>query len=368
VGARKPLRLIDLFAGAGGMTRGFVSEGYIPVKAVEADLHAAATYASNFGEDHTYWGKIEDFRDVPEADVVVGGPPCQGFSNLGKRDDLDDRNELFREFVRVAGAANADVFVFENVDRFRRTPHLRWLEVAASKEGFVTQTYTLNAADFGVPQRRVRTIVIGSRVGPVPDPVETHARLGAVDGRPSWMTLSDAIRSLAFDPSASSPPKRVTTHFGQEVPGAFSLSEIHFRRSYQEISLERYDRIAPGRNRFDLPDHLLYECWRRHKTGSGDVLGRLEWDKPAVTIRTEFFKPEKGRYLHPEWNKRGRRVNRALTHAEAARLQGFDDSHTWCGSKIEIARQIGNAVPPPLAAAVARAVREHLVSLRRRAA
>ncbi len=91
--------MIDLFAGCGGMTAGFVKAGFEPVAAVEVDLHAASTYAANFGERHTFWGDIADFRQVPRADVVIGGPPCQGFSNLGPRDDSDPRNQLWREYV-----------------------------------------------------------------------------------------------------------------------------------------------------------------------------------------------------------------------------------------------------------------------------
>jgi DNA (cytosine-5)-methyltransferase 1 len=140
---------------------------------------------------------------------------------------------------------------------------------------------------------------------------------------------------------------------GPTIPGPYKLDDLHIGRTYWDISVQRYTRIAPGRNRHALPDKLQMECWRKHKAGAADVLGRLEWDKPSVTIRTEFFKPEKGRYLHPEWSRTGRRINRAITHAEAALIQGFDDRDVWCGSKVEIARQIGNAVPPPLAAAVA---------------
>jgi DNA (cytosine-5)-methyltransferase 1 len=103
-------------------------------------------------------------------------------------------------------------------------------------------------------------------------------------------------------------------------------------------------------NRFDIPDHLLARCWREHTSGSVDVMGRLSWDKPSVTIRTEFFKPEKGRYLHPT-------EHRALTHHEAARIQGFPDDYKWVGSKVSIARQIGNAVPIPLG----RAIGQHLL-------
>lgn len=354
-------RLIDLFSGAGGMTRGFVEEDFVPVMAVESDLQAAATYAANFGEDHILCGPIESFIEVPEADVVIGGPPCQGFSNLGKRDLDDTRNRLYMQFLDVVAAAHAKVFVFENVARFRQTPQCDDLLELAEDLGFRCSAFTLNAALFGVPQRRTRTIIIGSRLGQVGDPVETHGKPQDPDtGKPAWRTVRDAIAQLPPTPPTVELPARWSYYFGERVRGAFALQDIHVGRTYRPVSLQRYDLIAPGRNRFDLPDELLFECWRKHKSGSGDVMGRLEWDKPSVTIRTEFFKPEKGRYLHPQWEQRGRRQNRALTHAEAALLQGFDERHVWCGTKVEIARQIGNAVPPPLARAAARVVRQEL--------
>lgn len=132
----------------------------------------------------------------------------------------------------------------------------------------------------------------------------------------------------------------------KETNAPFRTYELHLSRNYAPLSLARFSAIPVEGNRFDLPDELQAPCWRKHKTGSGDVMGRLSWDKPSVTIRTEFFNPEKGRYLHPT-------ENRALTHHEAARIQGFPDSHQWVGSKTAIAKQIGNAVPVPLAAALA---------------
>src|SRR5215831_11942908 len=103
------------------MTSGFARAGYEPIAAVEWDLHAAATHAANFGEEHVFWGDVTDYYDVPSADVVIGGPPCQGFSNLGSRDVADPRNKLWREYMRIVVAADPKVFVIENVERFRRS-------------------------------------------------------------------------------------------------------------------------------------------------------------------------------------------------------------------------------------------------------
>lgn len=113
--------MIDLFAGCGGLTQGFVKQGFVPVAGSEWDLGAAATYAANFGESHMTYGDIADFVDFPKADLVVGGPPCQGFSNLGARDPDDPRNSLWRDYMRVVVQANPQVFVLENVDRFSKS-------------------------------------------------------------------------------------------------------------------------------------------------------------------------------------------------------------------------------------------------------
>jgi DNA (cytosine-5)-methyltransferase 1 len=124
--------------------------------------------------------------------------------------------------------------------------------------------------------------------------------------------------------------------------------------------------VPPGGGRFDVPTELLPRCWREKPTGTTDVMGRMRWDAPSLTIRTEFFKPEKGQYLHPQWERSEpeRRVNRVITHLEAALLQDFPEDFLWCGTKIEIARQIGNAVPVGLAAAIAREVASLLQPLR----
>jgi DNA (cytosine-5)-methyltransferase 1 len=159
-------------------------------------------------------------------------------------------------------------------------------------------------------------------------------------------------------------PQSTTTYFGERVPGIFKGHELHFGRQPRPMSLERYDHVPPGGGRFDVPEHLLPKCWLNKPTGTTDVMGRMHWDAPSLTIRTEFFKPEKGRYLHPQWDahRPDRRVNRVITHYEAALLQDFPHDFLWCGSKIEIARQIGNAVPVSLAAVLARQIRPSLMT------
>jgi DNA (cytosine-5)-methyltransferase 1 len=359
--------MIDLFAGCGGMTAGFVPQGFDPVLSVAFTLAAAATYAANFGEDHTIYGDIKSVmrRQIPRADVVIGGPPCQGFSNLGSKDINDPRNQLWREYLRIVGIAKPKVFVIENVDRFKNSAEFALLldeTENGSLKGYELSYDHLNAADFGVAQRRIRTIVIGSRVGPIELPDATHARNPAPDsGLLPWNGTKTSIKGLPARPSTTSLPASTATFFGETVPGIFKGRELHIGRNPTPLSLQRYDHVPPGGGRFDVPDHLLPRCWREKPTGTTDVMGRMQWDFPSHTIRTEFYKPEKGAYLHPQWDARGRnRVNRPITHFEAARLQGFPEDFLWCGTKIEIARQIGNAVPVGLAQVIAKHLKPHL--------
>ena len=358
---------LDLFAGAGGLTSGFVSEGVKPVLAVEWELAAAATYAANFGEGHMFCGDIADLKnkDVPRVDVVIGGPPCQGFSNLGARNPRDPRNRLWREYVRVVAHARPKIFVLENVDRFRQSPELAMLLKELGSGSLKAYKHyrvgVLNAADFGVPQRRQRTILMASRVGPIELPTPTHSKKG-LGGLLPWVTVRDAIGGVPLWPEGNELPNSRVEFFGSQIPGIFKSTELHFGRNPRQMSLERYDCIPPGGGRFDLPDHLTPRCWARKPTGTTDVMGRMRWDAPSLTIRTEFFKPEKGQYLHPQWEPRKpkARVNRPITHREAALLQTFPSDFLWCGTKIEIAKQIGNAVPPRLAEVLARTVLDRL--------
>lgn len=349
-------RLIDLFSGAGGMTLGFTDErfggGFQSILAVDNDKAALATYNANFGA-HGILANIEDWLaekpKIPVADIVIGGLPCQGFSLLNKKRQADCRRTLWETFMDVVVFSMASVFVIENVPEFLRSKEFDDLKNRAGKIGFKVSSGILNAADYGVPQTRRRAFIVGWQQGLSPSPpfppAPTHSDLPLLSQLPRWLTVRDAIGDLP-DPE------------GTEIRKICPPLNLHCGRNPTEISVARYKAVPPGGNRFDLQKNapeLTPACWIKKTSGGTDLFGRLWWDRPSVTIRTEFFKPEKGRYLHPE-------KHRPITHREAARLMGFPDDFRFIGSKIEIARQIGNAVPPPLPGAIAKMLRTMLDS------
>lgn len=357
------MRTLDLFAGAGGLTAGFHladADAFHVVRAVESDIAAAATYELNFGS-RVYAGRIEDWlreEAIPTADVVVGGPPCQGFSMLGKRAADDVRNQLWRSYAEVVNLARPVFFVLENVPQFLSSPEYALLEGHTRRNGlladYAIEARVLNAAEYGSSQIRKRTIVIG-HLRDVPDPGFPAPINPSSE---TWRTVRDAWTGLPEVVTTIKPPHRTFNFEGRELAGPYPLRELHLNRRYQEISLRRFREIPPGGNRADLPDDLKAPCWLRHTTGSMDVMGRLSWDRPSVTIRTEFTKPEKGRYLHP-------RQHRAITIAEGGRLQGFGDDYRFAGSLTQITRQIGNAVPLELGKAIASHLLTQVAQLRR---
>jgi DNA (cytosine-5)-methyltransferase 1 len=347
-------KLIDLFCGAGGMTLGFVDKrfcgGFKPLLAVDLDRPALDTHEANF-RGKTVHDPIEEWLagepDVPQADVVIGGPPCQGFSLLNKNRRGDVRRALWEPYLDIVRLSGARMFVMENVSELYRSPELPDIQRRAKQLGFKTKAAILNAADYGAPQTRKRTVIVGwddARVGaPVFPMPPTHSAPDLNSPLPVWRTVRDVIGDLD-EPE------------GTEVREADAPHNLHFGRNPTIKSRARYRAVPPGGNRFDLMKNALEitpGCWIRKTSGGTDLFGRLWWDRPSVTIRTEFFKPEKGRYLHPE-------KHRPITHREAARLMSFPDDFVFKGGKTDIARQIGNAVPPNLAGAIGKMVKATL--------
>lgn len=362
----KKYKLIDLFCGAGGLSLGFsqsFGHSFETVWANDFNQYAANTYNKNFG-NHCVVGDIIELLSypnvkIPHADIVIGGPPCQGFSLLNKKRNGDKRRTLWQPFMEVVEQSGAEIFVMENVPQLLSSEEFKEIEKRAAELGFYPLAKAkLCAADYGVPQIRFRAFIIGCRFSDPRTyfpPLKTHYNPAAVsieqltikngyaENAKPWCTVRDAIGTL---------PKPVGTEIRTDIP---SPLDLQFGRTPTMISLRRYQAIPEeGMNRFDLQrlaPEITPECWKNKKSGGTDLFGRLWWDKPSVTIRTEFFKPEKGRYLHPE-------QHRPITHREAARIQSFPDSFQFLGSKIEIAKQIGNAVPPLLASAVAEIVEQ----------
>ena len=360
--------MIDLFCGAGGLTLGFTptfGHSFRPVWANDFNQYAADTYNRNYG-NHCVVGDILEILNnpstvIPKADIVIGGPPCQGFSLLNKNRVGDARRQLWRPYMEVVHRSGAPIFVMENVPQLLDSEEFTEIKNYAADIGFTQLAYAkLCAADYGVPQIRYRAFIIGCKFADpttVFPPKRTHYNPELlvngelpnqelyVNNPKPWATVRSAIGDL---------PVPEGTEIRTEEKGPLDL---HFGRNPTELSLKRYRAIPEeGMNRFDLlrnAPELTPACWVRKTTGGTDIFGRLWWDKPSVTIRTEFFKPEKGRYLHPK-------QDRPITHREAARIQSFPDTFQFTGSKTEIAKQIGNAVPPKLASAVARCVEELL--------
>jgi len=358
---RKRFRLIDAFSGAGGMTLGFTKEfghAFDPVWANDFNKYCVETYNANFGK-HCLPGDIVDILNdpavkIPKADVVIGGPPCQGFSLLNKNREGDPRKQLWRPFLDIVRRSGARIFVMENVPQLLNSFEHGEITGVAGAMGFKVWSTVLPAADYGVPQTRRRAFIIGSRLfdpsilfpprktnyNPNGKGQQINLPFDSKDylSEPQpWKNAKDAIGDLL-------PPE------GTEIRDVSPPLNLHFGRNPTELSKKRYRVVSKeGMNRFDLQriaPELTPKCWIRKKTGGTDLFGRLWWDRPAFTIRTEFFKPEKGRYLHPT-------QHRPITHREAARFQTFPDDFVFKGSKIEIAKQIGNAVPPLLAARIA---------------
>ncbi len=321
----KKLKVIDLFAGAGLFSYAFAKEGFSLAGAVEKDAIAGATHKRNLG-GNVIVDDICRIKPFETCDVLVGGPPCQGFSTLGKREKNDPRNSLSLEMIRWAKALSPKIVVIENVSAFVKSPIWRKLSRSFKRMGYSVSTYILNAYDFGAPQVRLRSFTIASQGGqPIIKPVL----------RKPVRTVGEAWKGLSSVPDGRNQ---------------------HYAPKPSKLALERMKLIPEGGDKRDvlrLAPELAPPSWHRVRNEVTDVWGRLRFDRPSNTLRTCLLNPSKGRYIHPK-------QNRVISIREAARLHSIPDSWIFEGLPTQIARQIGNSVPPALGRAVARAVRKLL--------
>lgn len=321
------LTYIDLFSGAGGFSLGFDLAGFKQLLSVEIEKHCCDTYQANF-PNHLILQKdlvtlsnneLLKCLNHKKVDVVIGGPPCQGFSMAGKIGRTfaeDSRNYLFKEFVRVVELTAPTFFVMENVARlFTHNAGRTRMEITEHFEqlNYVVESKILNAADFGVPQLRNRIVFIGRKQGKtIRFPRPTHLE---------YKTVREAIN-----------------HFPTLKAGEESSIANHIAMNHSEQMLQKMAFVKNGGDRQDIPESF------RPKSGDVRKYIRYHSDKPAICVTGDMRK-----VFHYQ-------QNRALTVRELAALQSFPDSFVFCGTKISQQQQVGNAVPPLLAKAIAQAI------------
>lgn len=360
-GKKNIFKIIDLFAGVGGISLGFKKAGFDVVAANEYKADIANTYIKNhlgtkmIIEDITKVRSSDLLNGEKDIDVIVGGPPCQGFSMAGRRIRNsgtflnDPRNELFKEFIRVVSDIRPKVFVMENVAAMLnihggavRDEILKKFE----EIGYETKVHILLAADYGVPQLRKRAIFIGNRLGIDPDDFFPHKTHGPATSKP-YISVSDAISDLPIiNAGAGEFESEYQDHHmnlsGYQKERRSRLKKLynHQATTHDPRIITLLKKIKPGQGRSHIPKEL------QTKSIHSGAFGRLEKDKPAYTITTRFDTPSVGRVTHPT-------SHRALTPREAARIQSFDDNFIFYGNKSSVGIQIGNSVPPLLAQAIA---------------
>lgn len=366
-GKKNKPKIIDLFAGVGGISSGFKKAGFDVLSANEYKEDIANTYVKNHPgtkmiiKDIAKLKSRELLNGEKKVDVIVGGPPCQGFSMAGRRIRNkgaflnDPRNELFKEFIRVVKDIKPKVFVMENVAAILNIYGglIKKEIIKKFKDiGYETKVHILLAADYGVPQLRKRAVFIGNRIGIDSEnlfPEKTH---GSKKQKP-YVIVADAIFDLpkissgsGFFESTYQAVEKLTSYQRERRNNSKKLYNHQATRHDRRI-IEILKNIKEGEGRSSLP--LLLQT----KSVHSGAFGRINRNKPAYTITTRFDTPSVGRVTHPF-------QNRSLTPREAARIQSFDDDFVFYGSKSSIGVQIGNSVPPLLAYAIAKKIKKYL--------
>lgn len=349
-----PIQLIDFFSGAGGTSLGFAAlNSVVPafkmLGGCDINEVSATTYSHNFGtplihEDITRLafgdGELESFLtkigyDSGKPTVMIGCAPCQGFSSHRKKhwnEEDDVRNSLIMAFAEIVKRVQPEVIIMENVPEFLSSRYWKYFSAAKKsyeENGYIVKETIYNAAAFGVPQERFRSIVIGMKK----DFVLPEGYLQPAEYR----TVRDAIAHLPVVAAGVASPE----------------DKMHKSASHKQSTIDVIRQVPhDGGNR---PVGVGPKCLDKTK-GFSDVYGRLFWDKPSITITHYARNPASGRYTHPE-------QDRGLTAREAAILQSFPNGFEFCGKSDDVYRQIGEAVPPMLSSAIAANVLLEMLSV-----
>lgn len=372
---KKKIRIIDLFAGVGGLSYGFSHDDNFEIVAANEILpNMAKAYKLNHDSVKVYCKDIKEFgitdlnKDFNikegEIDLIIGGPPCQAYSTVGKRLIDDPRGKLFQEYYRVLKEIKPQVFLFENVKGLLSMQKGELLSTIISL--FESLDYkvaykVLNAADYGAPQIRERVIIIGTKLNskfkyPNPthyNPEEIKSTL--VQNLLPYLTLSDAISDLPFIKTGeesfnySSEPKNDFQKLMRENAPK-KIMDHNAPKNNQKL-IKIMENLPDGGTPQDLPEEL------RPKSGFANTYCRLWWNRPSTTITRNLSTPSSSRCIHPK-------APRPLTTREGARIQCFPDNYIFYGSRSDKNLQIGNAVPTFLSIAIKESIKNHFADIK----
>jgi DNA (cytosine-5)-methyltransferase 1 len=342
---QKSLTFIDLFSGCGGLSCGLEMAGHRCILGVDADKEAIKSFAANHKDAAVYLGDIKQLKEKKlhellqgrKVDMVVGGPPCQGFSTVGRGAVDDERNQLFREFVRIVKVTQPKVILFENVTGLvakKNQAILKKIFEYFEKLGYNMDARVLSAEEFGVPEKRRRTIIMGVKDGECIFPTASHG----VRAKKKALTVKEALKNLKA---------RDGRTYNHNVQLA-QVKKLADRERLKFIPAGRGIRYQEDEKEF-LPKKLWFGVnWDklREKRFRQTRLQRLPLNEPSPTIltaRTSYYHPVEPRFLTPR---------------EAAACQSFPNDFIFHGSQTAVFRQIGNAVPPLLARALGEVIKE----------
>lgn len=335
---------IDIFSGAGGLSLGAINAGIeIPI-AIEKDPNAAKTFQTNHPESKVITEDISNVNphslNIINPLIIFGGPPCQGFSlsNSKTRNEKNENNKLYREFIRFIEELKPKWFLFENVEgivSFDKGETIKQIKRNFEELGYTVNSQVLTASDYGVPQDRNRFILVGNREGicfEFPEKQEKKVSVMEAIGDLPDLSNGQIEKELPYKNSPSEYASRLRN-------GTKKAMQNYVSRN-NDLVLERYKYIKPGQNWKAIPDHLMQNYKNKNNCHSG-IYKRLNPETPSVVISNY----RKNMLIHPE-------QDRGLSVREAARIQSFPDDFIFEGSLMHIQQQIGNAVPPLLAEAI----------------
>ena len=368
--AIKKNKIIDLFAGVGGLSYGFANDNNFEIIAANEILpDMAKAYELNHPTVKMYCKDIKDFgfKDLQndlnikkgEIDLVIGGPPCQAYSTVGKRLIDDPKGKLFQEYYRILKEIEPNCFLFENVKgilSMQKGELLKTIISLFESLGYRVKFKILNSADFGVPQIRERVIIIGTKLKKSFDyPKSTHhnpkEKISLFNSNfKSYLTLSEAISDLPFIKSgeeqfeySNKPKNNFQILMRKNAPKKVM---DHNAPKNNENLVKIMESLPDGGTPKDLPEEL------RPKSGFANTYCRLWWNRPSPTITRNLSTPSSSRCIHPK-------APRPLTTREGARIQCFPDDYIFYGSRSSKNLQIGNAVPTFLSIALKNAIKKH---------